>query len=252
MAARKRSADARTSTVMRRYGDGAGVLGTNGGPKRKLAETVAGEIERDIVRQGWPVGEVVGSESELLARYQVSRAVLREAVRLLEHHNVATMRRGPGGGLVVTEPDTSAVTEAVALFLEYKNVEPNAVFDTRAALELTAVQMATENIDEQGVESLRALLAREAGETPDVMPYHSHAWHIAIAELSGNAALALFVTILTRLTRERAVLPAVIDREASEVHVAHVKITEAIIAGDAALARHRMVRHLEAVASYLR
>src|SRR6202008_2145866 len=70
----------------------------------KRAAKVADLIVEDVMASGWPVGEVLGSEAELLERYQVSRAVFREAVRLVEHQQVATMRRGPGGGLVVIEP----------------------------------------------------------------------------------------------------------------------------------------------------
>ncbi len=66
---------------------------------------------------GWPVGEVLGSEADLLERYQVSRAVFREAVRLVEHQQVARTRRGPGGGLVITEPTIGAVIDAVVLYL---------------------------------------------------------------------------------------------------------------------------------------
>jgi len=29
----------------------------------------------DVIARGWPVGELLGSEAELLERYQVSRAV---------------------------------------------------------------------------------------------------------------------------------------------------------------------------------
>ncbi|HEV7792184.1 MAG TPA: GntR family transcriptional regulator, partial [Pseudonocardia sp.] len=54
----------------------------------KLAARVARQIEQDVLRTGWPVGEVLGSETELRERYQVSRAVLREAIRLVEHHQV--------------------------------------------------------------------------------------------------------------------------------------------------------------------
>ena len=75
---------------------------------RKLAEVVADRIRDDIAADGWRVGEVFGSETDLLHRYEVSRAVLREAVRLLEHHSVAWMRRGPGGGLAVQTPDPTA------------------------------------------------------------------------------------------------------------------------------------------------
>src|SRR5262245_41303067 len=81
-------------------------------PERKVASRVADLIIRDIGKNGWQIGSVIGSESELLDRYDVSRAVFRESVRLLEHLGVATTRRGPGGGLVVTKPSTSAVVQA--------------------------------------------------------------------------------------------------------------------------------------------
>src|SRR3954454_8179641 len=91
-------------------------------PRAKLAQAVAGRLRDDIVASGWPVGSVVGSESDLLARYGISRAVLREAVRLLEYHSVARMRRGPGGGLVVGTPDPQASIDTMALYLEYRKV----------------------------------------------------------------------------------------------------------------------------------
>src|SRR4051812_15887833 len=41
-----------------------------------LAARVAAAIEREIVALGWPVGEVIASEAELLARHGVSRPVM--------------------------------------------------------------------------------------------------------------------------------------------------------------------------------
>src|SRR5215469_7153261 len=103
----------------------------DGGPTKKLAELTSEKIEMRIIEMGWPVGKVIGSEADLLAEYGVSRAALREAVRLLEHHNVASMRRGPGGGLVVAEPDPDAVAHAAAVYLGYRKVSPPELFETR-------------------------------------------------------------------------------------------------------------------------
>src|ERR1700683_2485466 len=83
----------------------------------KRAAQVADLIVEDVMALGWPVGQVLGSESDLLERYTVSRAVFREAVRLVEHQQVARTRRGPGGGLVITEPTVGAVSDAVVLYL---------------------------------------------------------------------------------------------------------------------------------------
>ena len=65
-------------------------------PGRKLGEILAETIENEIIAAGWKVGDVVGSESELCERYGVSRAVFREAIRIVGHHGVAEMRREAG------------------------------------------------------------------------------------------------------------------------------------------------------------
>src|SRR2546430_2629334 len=77
-------------------------------------------VEDDIVKRGWPVGEVLGSEQQLLARHGVGRGVLREAVRVLETHGVAKRRQGPGGGLVVVAPEPDVILDAARLFLDYR------------------------------------------------------------------------------------------------------------------------------------
>src|ERR1700721_2725611 len=59
-----------------------------------LAAAVARQILTDVVDRGWPVGEVLGSQTALIERYGVSRAVFREAVRLVENQQGATMGRG--------------------------------------------------------------------------------------------------------------------------------------------------------------
>ena len=92
---------------------------------------LAERIEDEIIAAGWPVGSAIGSESELLERYGVSRAVFREAIRIVNHHGVAAMRRGPGGGLVVATPDLDAMVRAVTLQLRYATITPDQVNEAR-------------------------------------------------------------------------------------------------------------------------
>jgi DNA-binding FadR family transcriptional regulator len=123
----------------------------------KRAEVVARQIEADFFELGWPVGEVIAPELELLARYDVSRAVFREAVRLLEHNRVAKMRRGPGGGLVVEAPPASVAAEAIATYLGFADVSIDKLIEARQSVERATVSLAAEPISEEGIARLREL-----------------------------------------------------------------------------------------------
>src|SRR5690606_28787121 len=58
------------------------------GSTPKLSETVALRLAQDIETAGVTPGMCLGNESELQQRYGVSRAVLREALRPLELHEI--------------------------------------------------------------------------------------------------------------------------------------------------------------------
>jgi DNA-binding FadR family transcriptional regulator len=231
-----------------------------GVPTPKMAELLAARIEGEIADAGWPVGEVLGTETELLQRFEVSRNVFREAVRILENHRVARMRPGSGGGLVVLAPDPAAITAAAALHLDYQQVTAANLFEARLGIELLTVGLAAQNIDEAGIARLRHEIEVEAAALGDTEAAFERAsdLHVVIAELSGNPALVLFTRVLGTLTMNHGrpafeALPGPDDKRSMyhDVHEAHCAIIEAIVAGDASLASHRMRRHLEATAPLL-
>jgi DNA-binding FadR family transcriptional regulator len=215
----------------------------------KKAEIVADQIEQAIVGQRWEPGELFGSEVELIARYGVSRAVFREAIRLLEHHGLAEMRRGLHGGLFIRQPDPKPVAKAMAVYLDFEKVEPRQLEDARLAIEVVCVERVAARISENEVAELRGFLAAEAAQVATGRVQNLHEFHVLVARLTANPALHLFVQTLTDLTQRQQ---PVLDRSRlspDEVHAAHVKIAEAIIARGGALARHRMMTHLEDVSA---
>jgi DNA-binding FadR family transcriptional regulator len=213
-------------------------------PDVKLAASVARRILSDVVDRGWPVGEVLGSQAELIERYRVSRAVFREAVRLVENQQVATMRRGPGGGLVVTEPTVDAIIDAAVLYLHRANTRLTEVFEARIVLEVIAAELATERLDTDAAAELRTL---EEAEVRD-----HRALHARLAALTRNPALELFVDILNRVAllyfRDGSSLG---EGTLSASRQAHARIIEAVLDHDADAASRRMRRHLEAESAFL-
>src|ERR1700728_871265 len=146
---------------------GAPPAGPTDAPKAKRASKVADQIIKDVIAGGWQVGQILGSEADLLARYQVSRAVFREAVRLVEHQQVARTRRGPGGGLVVTEP----VIDAVVVYLYRAEARLDELFEARLVLEDIAIGLASARLEEQDLATLRVF----AEDAQTLAPSHSRA-----------------------------------------------------------------------------
>ncbi len=221
----------------------------------KRAAKIARCIEEDIVRRGWTIGESLGSERALQQRYGVSRSVLREAVRLVEHHQVARMRRGPNGGLLICEPDAGPATRAVVIYLEYLGTTIEDLFNARLVLEPLAASLAAERIDEAGIARLRAVLRAEEGWKPG-LPLPRDDFHIALAERSKNPVLQLFIDVLMRLTRRYALASrADSATEAIEaidqMRCGHADIVAAVTAGDSARAKTCSERHVAAVTAWL-
>jgi len=222
----------------------------DGNGSAALGERLAVTIRDDIAHDGWRVGEVIGSEPELLARYDASRVAFREAVRLLEHHRVVRMRQGPGGGLVVTAPDASSVVRAAELVLAFTGVRTRDLLEARRTLELAAVRLAAERCDSSGAAALREALEGERTAKGRRLRVAFHEVHRAIARVCGSRPISLFVDVLTDLTERDAATHQIYRREELEkvkgsVRHAHEAIVDAVTSGNAALAQRRMLRHLE-------
>lgn len=225
---------------------------SRGSDLQRSAATVATRIRDEIVQKGWPVGQSLGFENELLERYGVGRAQFREAARILESHSVIQMRRGIGGGMVITAPDSQATMRAGALYLRFRNVQSVQIRDLREELEVASVRLAIERLNADGIVTLERVVEREQNWSDDQFPVVSHDLHGVIADLSGNRPLALLISILMQITAEKLYSgdPARVTEPPDAIRKAHQAIVAAIIDRDVPLASRRIRKHLRAVASY--
>lgn len=215
----------------------------------KLAVQVARRLEHEIIEQRWPVGEVLGSETALRERFGVSRSILREAVRLLEHSRMAQMRQGPGGGLVVGSPDPRPAIRALVISLEYVGASVEQVVYARTVFERMAANMVAESLTESGVRELRESASGQ-------ICGHAEDFHTMLGRLSGNPVLELFINILVRLTsayshRAREISGDDVDAMQGESARQHLVIADAVVAGDSGRAQGELIRHLDDISAWL-
>ncbi len=76
------------------------------------------------------------------------------------------MRRGPNGGLLICEPDAAPATHAIIIYLEYLGITIGDLLDARLLLEPLAASRAAQQIDEAGIDRLRAVLRAEQDRQP--------------------------------------------------------------------------------------
>ena len=89
---------------------------------RRLAEQVADELRRRILRGELADGSILPKEDELLLQFPVSKPSLREAMRILEAEGLLRVRRGKLGGAVVRRPNAANVAYTVGLVLGSQEV----------------------------------------------------------------------------------------------------------------------------------
>jgi DNA-binding FadR family transcriptional regulator len=215
----------------------------------RRAEVLADELLKHVIRIGWPVGNQLGSEGELMQQFGVSRPVLRQAIRLLEHYGVARVQRGVAGGLVVDAPDASATARAVSIYLEFRRIRPTDILETRKILEQATISLAVQRLTREGETRLRNDIAAEAALDCTADPQSWQRLHFTIADLSGDPALSLFAGIILRLSethsnfsrRPRVERGKVVAR----VKKLHLGIAEAMISRNAAMACRSVERYLD-------
>ena len=218
---------------------------------RLTAARLAREIEDDIVARGWPLGEVIGSEEQLLARYGVGRNVLREAVRILETHGVARRRQGPGGGLVVVEPQADSIVESARLFLNFRRTRLHHLYDAWIALESLALREVAGRLDEGQIDRLRAVLARveQWDEQTSARTAGRPNVHTEIAALTGNPMLELCLQTLLTISTAAGVRRMPADA-AARLRAADTALVELLATGDAEGAQAQFLELVQMLVAY--
>src|SRR4051794_8984418 len=108
----------------------------------KASTLLANELRTLIVRGRLPEGAPFTSELDLIAQSGLSRATVREAIRLLETEGLLVARRGPGGGLRVGKINLQSAVQTIAVHLATSEATLGDMFAFRRLLEAEACRLA--------------------------------------------------------------------------------------------------------------
>jgi GntR family transcriptional repressor for pyruvate dehydrogenase complex len=212
----------------------------------RISGEVLSQLKESILLGKFKSGEKLPSERELTEEFQVSRGVVREAIRILEITGFVTMRQGPTGGAFVTDLSFDHVGNAfLDLFLANKVSIPE-LANVRLYIEPEVARLAALNATK---EDKRRLMEAQEGEFLSVVTTTARIVqfqkvHHVIAESCQNHFYEAISKSMLRLTYEvvEAVDP---DHEALHMPGEHKPIIDAVIGADAEAARAAMQTHME-------
>ena len=179
----------------------AGISGLQPMRLPKMAELIADQLRRQIVRGELKEGDALPSENELLERFHVSRPTLREAFRVLESESLITVRRGAHGGARVQVPNIDVAARYAGFILEHRGTTLDDVYQARILIEPPVVGMLALERTEADVARLRAALEEHdaAGDDPRRAIRTHTAFHALLVELTGNQTLRVLTGMIQHI-----------------------------------------------------
>jgi DNA-binding FadR family transcriptional regulator len=214
-------------------------------------EMLAEQIRERILSGQIAPGAALPAERELVVQSGLSRATVREALRIVEAQGLVQTRSGRNGGTWVCQPDHNLMSLQLSTFIRGRSISQECVFDAREAIEIVTSSLAARNRTEDDLAAIRReMVSLEDPSTPPGKLIEGNiAWHLAVARASHNELLTDFMycissVIAQHLQGEEA---RELRDEGSRVSMcrAHRSICKAIEARDPEAAARRMSRHLQ-------
>ncbi len=216
--------------------------------REPLSKKIVAEIEEAIKQKKIPVNGQLPSEKELCAQFNVSRTVLREALKILGGMGMVTIRKGKG--VFVNDISTSTVSSHIERYLLMK-LEKQQILDVhyvREIIEPDIVAAAALSRTDEDIEKLQKNYEKFKDPNIDFKERSNldGEFHLMIAKATKNSLLPMILEPIYNVMYEirSAVYPAVKGSGHSAI-IWHKKIVDAIIEKDAETARTSIIRHLE-------
>ena len=220
----------------------------------KASDVLAGELRERILTGELAEGDPLPPERELVKQTQMSRATVREALRILEVQNLIRVKTGRAGGAFVQRPTTKSMANSVTMLIRGRRIKLVDLMETREALEPFCAELAARNRTGEDLTKLERANEAIANPEADFAQFlqANLDWHVGVAVASHNELLVGFMIGLSQAIYAGTENVAFVDTEVRAVTTrAHRAITTAIRDRDAAVARRRMRRHVHSYADAL-
>lgn len=219
----------------------------------RVSDDAIDQILNLIVEGRLKPGDRLPSERELVRQLKVSRASVREALRILEAKGIIEVK--PGSGSFIREGDQDEAGSNWVPWLLAHRHEIMQLVELREALETRAAYLAATRASQEQIETIKNALDRMSeaieSDNPDLTVQTDKAFHESVAKACGNELMAYLLNAANEaLADPRGAILSLPGRAAKSL-AEHRLIWQAIANHDPEQAETAMLRHIEGVAEDL-
>lgn len=220
--------------------------------KSRLHQEVISRIKELIAQGCYKPGDKLPSNRELAENFSVSRAVIAEAMALLEVMGIVKIK--PGSGTYVNNRNKEGIEQEVLNFLlTSKKFLLDDLNELRFILEPEIAKLAAEKRNDADIAKMRDILrvmeekaARNENVTDESMNFH-----LLLAKSAQNQIIVRILVNLHIILRESRDATLTRKERPKLAVKEHMAILEAVIEQDGDKAKRLMKKHLEELPRFL-
>jgi DNA-binding FadR family transcriptional regulator len=214
-----------------------------------VPDTIAADLEREILAQRLDSGARFALRTELIERFGVSANTMNEALRILRERGVVSVKPGAQGGVFIAHPPPQVRLGVIDLWFRGLLVDAVDLFEARSLLEDSFATVAAERATPEDARDLEWALEdlRNRRDDPRLYLESNMRFHGVIARAARVPVLAgMYESIVTllRATMIRAEFTGPDASKAIDHNIeVHARMAKAITTRDREALATAMVEH---------
>ena len=215
---------------------------------KKISDNIIRQIRDSILSGEIKSGDKLASEKELIEQFGVSKATMREALRVLEVTGLIEIRKGTSGGVFVAEVSMKTTIHGIINFLHFQPVSIKEITMLRYLLEPTVARVAASRRTDMDIKRLEKIIAETITSAGTEV---SISFHRYLASMTENPMLILIIDFIDNILKSMKIKLNLGADFYQHVQKAHGIILECLIQKDSTAAGIAMTNDLLEVGRYI-
>lgn len=212
--------------------------------RKRLSESAINQIKDFIIQNGLGPGDKLPSERELCSSLQISRASLREGIRILEIMGLVEVL--PGKGIYVKDLTGDLFVPLPTWVSDYRDTI-HKHFEARLILEPEIAALAARRATIEDIDKIRQNIALQGSLTEKDMAAIIQTdieFHCLIAETAKNETLLMLINSIARMSFHGWKAALRTESRNNTAVREHLELVEKLVAHDEDGARTMMREHM--------